>query len=296
MNPYGAGGIRTPKSFRTHAFEACALAVLPPLQRGSSPENSNARSIHDRPRSPGDHHTRPLSRMHDRNGGPCFPMNAACAALLIGAPGFEPGTSASRTQRSTGLSHAPKNGTSTDEPKRRSRGLDPRITLMSISGRSGMDLVSLGRSRSAFGFARPEPTLRPPAESAVGSHPITTLLFNQRTEWDSNPRGLSPTRFPIVRLKPLGHPSRNRYVVAGTHSGIFSEDPVGSNSRIFVLFLRRREWDAPRCARRLRFAPPNPRRVLLRSPPWVLIPVPPSFSTHGGSGIRTHAGLVDPTP
>ena len=26
----------------------------------------------------------------------------------IGAPGFEPGTSASRTQRSTGLSHAPR--------------------------------------------------------------------------------------------------------------------------------------------------------------------------------------------
>ena len=30
----------------------------------------------------------------------------------------------------------------------------------------------------------------------------------QRTGWDSNPRGLAPTRFPIVRLKPLGHPSR----------------------------------------------------------------------------------------
>ena len=26
----------------------------------------------------------------------------------VGAPGFEPGTSASRTQRSTGLSHAPR--------------------------------------------------------------------------------------------------------------------------------------------------------------------------------------------
>jgi hypothetical protein len=28
-----------------------------------------------------------------------------------------------------------------------------------------------------------------------------------RTGWDSNPRGREPTRFPIVRLKPLGHPS-----------------------------------------------------------------------------------------
>src|SRR5690606_38763828 len=32
-------------------------------------------------------------------------------------------------------------------------------------------------------------------------------LFGQRTGWDSNPRGREPTRFPIVRLKPLGHPS-----------------------------------------------------------------------------------------
>ena len=29
----------------------------------------------------------------------------------------------------------------------------------------------------------------------------------KRTGWDSNPRGRKPTRFPIVRLKPLGHPS-----------------------------------------------------------------------------------------
>ena len=31
-----------------------------------------------------------------------------------------------------------------------------------------------------------------------------------RREWDSNPRGaLTPTRFPSVRLKPLGHPSNS---------------------------------------------------------------------------------------
>ena len=30
-----------------------------------------------------------------------------CSSIRVGAPGFEPGTSASRTQRSTGLSHAP---------------------------------------------------------------------------------------------------------------------------------------------------------------------------------------------
>ena len=31
--------------------------------------------------------------------------------------------------------------------------------------------------------------------------------YGLRTGWDSNPRGREPTRFPIVRLKPLGHPS-----------------------------------------------------------------------------------------
>ncbi len=39
-----------------------------------------------------------------------------------------------------------------------------------------------------------------------------------RTEWDSNPRGLSPTRFPIVRLKPLGHPSRYLFDASGTEA------------------------------------------------------------------------------
>src|SRR3972149_7588315 len=39
--------------------------------------------------------------------------------------------------------------------------------------------------------------------------PLCFLI--KRTEWDSNPRGLSPTRFPIVRLKPLGHPSRRHF-------------------------------------------------------------------------------------
>ena len=35
------------------------------------------------------------------------PIPHAKCSKLIGAPGFEPGTSATRTQRSTGLSHAP---------------------------------------------------------------------------------------------------------------------------------------------------------------------------------------------
>ena len=40
-----------------------------------------------------------------------------------------------------------------------------------------------------------------------------TCLSTKRTGWDSNPRGREPTRFPIVRLKPLGHPSHETDVV-----------------------------------------------------------------------------------
>ncbi len=98
----------------------------------------------------------------------------------IGAPGFEPGTSATRTQRSTGLSHAP-------------------LTTFSQSS-----------------------------------------AHQQRTGWDSNPRGLSPTRFPIVRLKPLGHPSRvrNQMSLAATSHRI--ERP---GTRVRDRY-ERREWDS----------------------------------------------------
>ncbi len=37
-----------------------------------------------------------------------YQLGLRLQSLRIGAPGFEPGTSATRTQRSTGLSHAPR--------------------------------------------------------------------------------------------------------------------------------------------------------------------------------------------
>ena len=67
----------------------------------------------------------------------------------IGAPGFEPGTSASRTQRSTGLSHAPH------LPCSRHRG---RRCQMSSHGRGGMDLASLGRLAQRSSLVRFAPT------------------------------------------------------------------------------------------------------------------------------------------
>ena len=68
---------------------------------------------------------------------------------FIGAPGFEPGTSASRTQRSTGLSHAPVLRTThfnwwVNDPLcdllRGSRGFEAHLQLLdeSIHGRGGI--------------------------------------------------------------------------------------------------------------------------------------------------------------
>ena len=117
--------------------------------------------------------------------GPAF------AGYSIGVPGFEPGTSPTRTERSTGLSHTPcpclldtKISTATSE------GWDSNPA----AGAAGSPKVS---PRSRF---------RAGARNRGGFESTGTV--EKRTGWDSNPRGLSPTRFPIVRLKPLGHPSR----------------------------------------------------------------------------------------
>ena len=47
------------------------------------------------------------ARPRDRGTGDQTQDNRTREQERVGAPGFEPGTSASRTQRSTGLSHAP---------------------------------------------------------------------------------------------------------------------------------------------------------------------------------------------
>ncbi len=92
----GARGIRTPKPLRALAFEASAI---PFCQRSSKT---------DAPPPPGGDGGRSewccLSiHRSSRAREPAWNFKSS-----IGAPGFEPGTSASRTQRSTGLSHALK--------------------------------------------------------------------------------------------------------------------------------------------------------------------------------------------
>ena len=102
--------------------------------------------------------------------------------VTIGVPGFEPGTSATRTQRSTGLSHTPDYSgncirTGWDSNP---RGLCPH------------DFQSCALSHSA---TRP-------------IRPWTQLHDLKRREWDSNPRGPETNALAGRRLKPLGHPSK----------------------------------------------------------------------------------------
>ena len=82
-------------------------------------------------------------------------------------------------------------------------GSNPRTALLSNYGRGGIELASLAPLRSLRSL-RVEPTRCPASQSTW----VRLTALRLRTGWDSNPRGRKPTRFPIVRLKPLGHPSR----------------------------------------------------------------------------------------
>jgi hypothetical protein len=83
------------------------------------------------------------------------PLSGSSNTILVGAPGFEPGTSATRTQRSTGLSHAPEQ-----------TGLN--------RGRGGMDGPSYRRLASCRAGAS-----RVPFQS-LGSNPLSDLLRRSR--------------------------------------------------------------------------------------------------------------------
>lgn len=93
----------------------------------------------------------------------------------------------------------------------------------------------------------------------------TLLLIQKRTGWDSNPRGREPTRFPIVRLKPLGHPS--------SYARDESTRPCASRwIRPFVGSVEP-EWDSSLRANHhlARSTRPTLCDLLCRSPAWVRI-------------------------
>ena len=76
-----------------------------------------------------------------------------------------------------------------------------------------MDLASLGRLVGRPNWPNPSlscPSARPhSAKSRCDFTWVRTRrLFNQRREWDSNPRGPETNALAGRRLKPLGHPSK----------------------------------------------------------------------------------------
>ncbi len=159
---------------------------LRPATHARGPERYQARR-----RSPGTSHVETVQQGARAQRDRAAKRDLSRSATTIGAPGFEPGTSATRTQRSTGLSHAPKNRPT---PTARLRFTD------------GVGLT----------FGCPPPVVSKPlgsAQALSGSTPFEphsnrSLTLHGRGGIRTH-AGNMPTRFPVVRLKPLGHPSRS---------------------------------------------------------------------------------------
>ena len=129
----------------------------------------------------------------------------------IGVPGFEPGTSATRTQRSTGLSHTPDYSGTKKASGWNSRCFAP-CSRVSPGWCLALPRSPLESSPRCVPLRGPR-WVRTVRSWDLSVHSLGQLIL--RTGWDSNPRGREPTRFPIVRLKPLGHPS---------HAGVSPHD------------------------------------------------------------------------
>jgi hypothetical protein len=83
----------------------------------------------------------------------------------------------------------------------------PRRISSAVPYQLGLRLLLLYPCPSVGTGGFEPPTPRSRSECSTGLSHVPNRLM-ERTGWDSNPRGLlDPTRFPIVLLKPLGHPS-----------------------------------------------------------------------------------------
>ncbi len=226
----GGGGIRTPVWFPTHRFRGGPVRPSPaPLQVLHDPElrtetfhrgarirtgdlcDPNAALYRTEPRpvptartpttSPSSHKTDGVGFDH-RGNASCHPRHHH----LTDGVGFDHRGNASlgaRSRRPRSSAHAAI----------WNRSPWVRIPRLPSSpppyGRGG---IRPSRQRLVGSEEPKAPQLSPRSDLeqiAVGENPTPTLITTTlRTGWDSNPRGLAPTRFPIVRLKPLGHPSR----------------------------------------------------------------------------------------
>jgi hypothetical protein len=162
------------------------------------------------------------------------------------------------------------------------------------------DLASLGRSRLRLGPNPPCVLLRsppwvlipsPPCSSINGRSGIRTHAGFRPHDFQSCALSHSATRPGIAapRRDPSVGPNPRRALLRRSR-GSEPQNPFASHLTEGVGLASH-----PLGRSRLRFDP-NPLRVLLRSPPWVLNPTPPRSSPDGGSGIRTHEGLLSPTP
>ena len=135
----------------------------------------------------------------------------------IGAPGFEPGTSATRTQRSTGLSHAP-------DPTR----------VQTQQRRGGIDLPAVGRLASH--------RLRASRYLLRRSSQTHSVIFceylvgSNTTAFPINGRGgIDLASLGRLAKQPSGLIPRPLRRSTQTHSVIFCEDLVGSNTTAFPI-------------------------------------------------------------
>ena len=211
------------------------------------------------------------------SAGALIVRNVNSYGTSVGVPGFEPGTSASRTQRSTGLSHTPnkKNGALLGAKKADRVGFEPTrqfccphalqacalnhsatcpkvMTLSSpqwcCQKRRGWDGPRFARSsRSASGLTRLERIPRhlpgPTQTEGVGFEPTRPFRVNALAG---------------RRLKPLGHLSQCGEKPRHSNNGGGGIDlaplgrlvrplaSLGSNEShvTFQFYLQRRGWDS----------------------------------------------------
>ena len=143
----GEGGIRTHVGFPPHRFRGEPVWPSPAPLQDSKHVGSNLisrRRLRHRPR--------PLR-------GRLNPGSNRVPPPSVGAPGFEPGTSATRTQRSTGLSHAPRLPIEIPMERASRQATDPRVYTSPAS-----------HDRQGFEARRLAPQLPSTRTTAIASH------------------------------------------------------------------------------------------------------------------------------
>ena len=274
----GGGGTRTPKGFRPPHFECGALPIRLRLR------------------------TNRVDRLWEGK--------AKLQPFSIGAPGFEPGTSATRTQRSTGLSHAPKVGLPPADGDARQLAASPAIQQGAAPwarhrarwdsqprpapSRPEGEPEDAKRRKAQPWVRTPPPPGRAPLASGRGGirthvgvspHDFQSCALSHSATRPNNsrPRPLRARKGPPERktLERTTNRSRVRHRGKGSHYRHEFPPPTGSAvgfaAEVRRQPARRRAEDAKR----------------RKAQPWVRILPSPRRAplASGGGGIRTHETL-----